>query len=69
MTIILKALRQLFTESDPTKTFHIPYLDKRVDDDMSYIRQTVDNQNSTIAEAVQTVANMDEQVKINKKWN
>ena len=61
-----EALRLLFTESDPTKTFHIPYLDKRVDDDMSYIRQTVDNQNSTIAEAVQTVANMDEQVKINK---
>lgn len=61
-----EALRLLFTESDPTKTFHIPYLDKRVDDDMSYIRQTVDNQNSTIAEAVQTVADMEEQVSINK---
>ena len=61
-----EALRQLFTESDPTKTFHIPYLDKRIDDDMSYIRQTVETQNKTIADAVQTVADMDEQVKINK---
>lgn len=61
-----EALRLLFTESDPTKTFHIPYLDKRIDDDMSYINQTVENQNRTIADAVQTVADMDEQVKINK---
>lgn len=61
-----EVLRQLFTESDPTKTFHIPYLDKRIDDDMSYINQTVETQNKTIAEAVQTVADMEEQVSINK---
>lgn len=61
-----ETLRQLFTESDPTKTFHIPYLDKRIDDDMSYINQTVETQNKNITEALQTVADMEEQVSINK---
>ena len=61
-----EVLRQLFTESDSSKTFHIPYLDKRIDDDMFYINQTVDTQNRNIVEALQTVANMEEQVSINK---
>lgn len=61
-----ETLRQLFTESDPAKTFHIPYLDKRIDEDMAYINETFETHNKTITEAVQTVANMEEQVSINK---
>ena len=61
-----ETLRQLFTESDSAKTFHIPYLDKRINDDMAYINETFETHNKTITEAVQTVADMKEQVSINK---
>lgn len=55
-----EVLKLLLTESDPSKTFHIPYLDKAVSDELEGMHASIDEQNKVVSELYDNVSKYDD---------